>query len=336
MDKVLVTGAAGFIGFHTSQELLRRGYAVVGVDNLNDYYDPSLKRDRIAQISPDSPFSFVEGDFADKATVDRLFSENDFRYVIHLGAQAGVRYSLENPGAYIQSNLVGFGNMLEACRHAKTKHLVYASSSSVYGLNAKMPFCETDSVDHPVSMYAATKKSNELLAHSYSHLFGLPTTGLRFFTVYGPWGRPDMAPMLFAKAITTGQPIKVFNHGKMKRDFTFVDDIVKGVVDSTLNVPSGDPEWSSLTPRADTSSAPYRIFNIGNSEPVELLMFIECMEEAFGRQAEKIMLPMQPGDVVATYADVSSLEKVIGFRPSTSIRDGVGQFAAWYKSYYKI
>lgn len=335
MDTILVTGAAGFIGFHTSLELIRRGYRVVGLDNVNDYYEVQLKRDRLAQLAGEANFSFIEGDFANNETVLDAFKANEFRYVIHLGAQAGVRYSLENPGAYIQSNLVGFGNMLEACRHNRVEHLVYASSSSVYGLNGKMPFAETDGVNHPVSMYAATKKSNELLAHSYSHLFRLPTTGLRFFTVYGPWGRPDMAPMLFAKAISKGDPIKVFNFGKMKRDFTFVDDIVKGVVDSCFAVPTPGESWSNLEPAPDTSSAPYRIFNIGNSEPVELLYFIECMEKAFGKEVEKIMLPMQPGDVVATFADMSKLETAIGFRPSTSIEDGVAKFAEWYKGYYR-
>jgi UDP-glucuronate 4-epimerase len=335
MDKVLVTGAAGFIGSYTAKEFLHRGYEVVGMDNVNDYYETSLKRDRLKTLEPEPHFSFVEADFADNEAVEKLFRTHRFRFVVHLGAQAGVRYSLENPSAYIQSNLVGFGNILEACRHQAVEHLVYASSSSVYGLNGKMPFSELDAVNHPVSLYAATKKSNELLAHSYSHLFGLPTTGLRFFTVYGPWGRPDMAPMLFAKAISLGNPIKVFNHGNMKRDFTYVDDIVKGVVDSTLHVPSSDTEWDSVAPRADRSSAPYRIFNIGNSEPVQLLYFIECMEKAFGKTVEKIMMPMQPGDVVATFADMSQLEQAIGFRPSTSIEEGVDRFAKWYKDYYR-
>jgi UDP-glucuronate 4-epimerase len=319
MARILVTGAAGFIGFHTAKALLDRGDQVLGLDNLNDYYDPSLKEARLTQISGREGFEFVKADLCDRQALDRAVQACD--RVIHLAAQAGVRYSIDNPAAYIESNLVGFGNVLEACRSSQSAHLVYASSSSVYGGNVKMPFAETDPVDHPVSLYAATKKANELMAHVYSHLYRLPTTGLRFFTVYGPWGRPDMAPFLFTRAILDGKPIKVFNNGDMKRDFTFVDDIVQGILATLDHIPSGQP--------------PYAVYNIGNSEPVELLDFIGTLERALGKQAIKQLMPMQPGDVPATYADTSALEAATGFRPSTPLADGISRFADWYRSYYQ-
>lgn len=334
MSQTLVTGAAGFIGFHTAQALLKQEQEVVGIDNLNDYYSPALKRDRLGQIKS-SHFSFVEGDFADKGTVQALFESHEIARVVHLGAQAGVRYSLENPDAYVQSNLVGFCNVLEACRHHSVKHLVYASSSSVYGLNSKMPLSTSDPVDHPVSLYAATKKANELMAHTYSHLYGLPTTGLRFFTVYGPWGRPDMSPFLFAKAMVTGQPIKVFNHGQMKRDFTYIEDIVEGVV-RVLNVPpTAHPNEQKWLDNPNTSTAPYRIFNIGNNQPVQLLDYIHAMEAALGVSAKMEFLPMQPGDVLETYADVDDLAELVDFRPRTDLATGLGRFADWFRSYYR-
>lgn len=336
MQRVLVTGAAGFIGFHVSRSLLDRGDQVVGIDNLNDYYSVQLKRDRLAQISGHSQFSFEELDVADEAGMERLFREHSFDRVIHLAAQAGVRYSLENPMAYVQSNLVGFANILEGCRHAEVPHLVYASSSSVYGANSKMPFSVHDNVDHPVSLYAATKKSNELMAHTYSHLYGLPTTGLRFFTVYGPWGRPDMALFLFTEAILAGKPIRVFNHGKMRRDFTYIDDIVEGVVRTSDQVAQPNSAWSGDAPDPGTSRAPYRVYNIGNNEPVELARFIEVIEEAVGRRAEKELLPMQPGDVPATYADVDDLSRAVGFAPKTPIEEGVRRFVSWYREYYGV
>jgi UDP-glucuronate 4-epimerase len=331
--KVLVTGAAGFIGMHTAIALLQRGDEVVGIDNLNDYYDPQLKLDRLAHIAatcPDGAFRFEKLDVADAPALTELFDRERFERVVHLAAQAGVRYSLQNPGAYAQSNLVGFVNILEGCRHHGVQHLVYASSSSVYGGNTKMPFAESDPVDHPVSLYAATKKANELMAHTYSHLYGLPTTGLRFFTVYGPWGRPDMAPMLFAKAIAAGEPIKVFNHGQMKRDFTYIDDIVAGVL-STLDRPATPNEaFDKLAPDASTSWAPYRVFNIGRSEPVALLDFIGELESALGKTATKDLQPIQPGDVAATYADTSALTAWTGCEPRTDLRQGVGAFVQWY------
>lgn len=333
MSQILVTGAAGFIGFHTAQSLLKSGHEVVGIDNLNDYYSPQLKRDRLGQIDS-SAFTFVEGDFADRATVERLFTDHRIDQVIHLGAQAGVRYSLENPHAYVQSNLVGFCNILEACRHGQVKHLVYASSSSVYGLNSKMPLSTSDPVDHPVSLYAATKKSNELMAHTYSYLYGLPTTGLRFFTVYGPWGRPDMSPFLFANAMVKGEPIQVFNHGQMKRDFTYIDDIVEGVVRVLKEPPIAHPGELSKLDFPNTSTAPYRIFNIGNNQPVALLDYIHAMEVAFGIEAKMEFLPMQPGDVLETYADVDDLAKLVGFRPKTPLAEGLASFATWFKRYY--
>ncbi|WP_018988013.1 NAD-dependent epimerase [Aromatoleum toluclasticum] len=334
--KILVTGAAGFIGMHTSEVLLARGDEVVGLDNLNDYYDPQLKLDRLARLTPHPAFRFVKLDVADRAGMERIFAEEKFDRVIHLAAQAGVRYSLQNPHAYVDSNLVGFINVLEGCRHSKVQHLVYASSSSVYGGNTKMPFSEHDSVDHPVSLYAATKKANELMAHTYSHLYGLPTTGLRFFTVYGPWGRPDMALFLFTKAILEGLPIDVFNHGKMKRDFTYIDDIVQGVIRTLDHVAESDPAFNPLQPDPGRSAAPYRVFNIGNHDPVELMSFIDAIEEAVGRKAEKNFLPMQDGDVPATYADTTELNAWTGFAPATSVKKGVQRFIGWYRSYYGL
>ena len=333
---ILVTGAAGFIGFHLCLALLKKGNKIVGLDNINDYYDTKLKQDRLAILQKDPNFTFIKADLADKETVNKAFDQTNFDRVINLGAQAGVRYSLQNPDAYINSNIVGFLNILEACRHNKTAHLVYASSSSVYGMNTSMPFSVHDNVDHPVSLYAATKKSNELMAHTYSHLFGLPTTGLRFFTVYGPWGRPDMAPFLFTSAILEGRPIKVFNNGHMKRDFTFVDDIVEGVVRVADLIPQANPDFDASNPDPSTSKAPYKIYNIGNNQPVELLKFIETIEEKCGKKAEKIFMPMQAGDVVATYADVSDLMKDTGFSPATPLEVGIGKFVDWYRNYYKI
>lgn len=334
--KILLTGAAGFIGSTAAHRLLARGDTVVGLDNLNDYYDVRLKEDRLARLLPHPGFGFVKMDVADRPGIERLFAEGGFDRVIHLAAQAGVRYSLKNPHAYVDSNLVGFMNILEGCRHARVQHLVYASSSSVYGGNAKMPFSEADSVDHPVSMYAATKKANELMAHTYSHLFGLPTTGLRFFTVYGPWGRPDMALFLFTKAILEGRPIDVFNHGNMQRDFTYVDDIVEGVIRVLDRPAEPDPAFDPLAPHPGTGSAPYRVFNIGNHDPVPLLDFIAAIEEALGRKAQKNLLPLQDGDVPATYADVDALGAWTGFAPKTDIRTGIGRFVAWYRDYYKV
>jgi UDP-glucuronate 4-epimerase len=334
MAKILVTGAAGFIGMHTASRLLDRGDTVVGLDNLNDYYLPQLKLDRLAQLTSRPGFQFEKVALEDRDGINRLFKTNTFDSVIHLAAQAGVRYSLTNPQAYVDANLVGFVNILEACRHSHVAHLTYASSSSVYGANRKIPFSVDDRVDHPVSLYAATKKANELMAHTYSHLFGLPTTGLRFFTVYGPWGRPDMAMWMFTKAILAGKPIDVFNHGKMKRDFTFVDDIVEGVIRTSDTI----PKPLAISSDADDSqtAAPYRVYNIGNNQPVELMHLIETLEQALGCTAEKNMLPMQPGDVPATYANIDALQRDVGFRPSTSIEVGVKKFVDWYKSYHKI
>lgn len=331
--KVLLTGAAGFIGMHVARALLARGDEVVGIDNLNDYYSVQLKHDRLKTLDGAPGFRFVALDVADGAALQALFAAEGFDRVVHLAAQAGVRYSLHNPQAYAQSNLVGFVNVLEGCRHHGVAHLVYASSSSVYGGNTKMPFAESDPVDHPVSLYAATKKANELMAHTYSHLYGLPTTGLRFFTVYGPWGRPDMAPMLFADAILAGQPIKVFNHGQMRRDFTYIDDIVRGVVATLDRVPEASPGLDAQTDPS-RSHAPYRVFNIGNSEPVALMHFIQTLEGALGREALKEFLPMQPGDVPATYADTTALEAWTGVRPEVSIEVGVQRFVQWYRGYY--
>jgi len=334
MSRVLVTGAAGFIGFHLVQRLLREGHQVTGLDNLNDYYDVSLKNDRLAILDGLDGFAFVRGALEDRSSVGRLFDAGRFDIVVNLAAQAGVRYSLQNPHAYIDSNICGFLNILEGCRQTKVKHLVYASSSSVYGANATVPFSEHHSVDHPVSLYAATKKSNELMAHTYSHLFTLPVTGLRFFTVYGPWGRPDMAYFSFTKAILEGRPIDVFNHGRMQRDFTYIDDIVEGVVRVMGHIPRPDPTWNAEIPDPATSSAPYRIYNIGNNQPVELGRFIEVLEECLGKKAEKNLLPMQPGEVHVTYADVADLADAVGFRPDTGIEDGIARFIDWYRQYY--
>ncbi|MCC9596300.1 MULTISPECIES: NAD-dependent epimerase [unclassified Rubrivivax] len=334
--KILLTGAAGFIGMTTALRLLARGDEVVGLDNLNDYYDVRLKLDRLARLEPHPGFRFVKLDVADRAGMEALFAAERFDRVIHLAAQAGVRYSLQNPHAYVDSNLVGFINILEGCRHAQVQHLVYASSSSVYGGNTKMPFSEHDSVDHPVSLYAATKKANELMAHTYSHLYGLPTTGLRFFTVYGPWGRPDMALFLFTKAILEGRAIDVFNHGRMKRDFTYVDDIVEGVIRVLDRTAEPDPAYRPEAPDAGTSNVPYRVFNIGNHAPVELMEFIGHVEAALGREAQKNLLPMQDGDVPATYADVDALSAWTGFAPATDLRTGIGRFVDWYRGYYRV
>ncbi len=336
MSRILVTGAAGFIGMFVSQKLLERGDEVIGLDNLSDYYDPRLKRARVDRLVPNSGFRFVELDLADRTGITRVFAETQPELVVHLGAQAGVRYSLQNPAAYVDANLVGFGNILEGCRHQQVRHLVFASTSSVYGANTKIPFSEHDNVDHPVSFYAATKKANELMAHAYSHLFRLPCTGLRFFTVYGPWGRPDMAAFSFTRAILAGEPIDVYNHGKMKRDFTYVEDVAEGVVRTLDHVPEPEPDWDGDDPDPATSSAPYRIYNIGNSQPIELIHFIEVLETHLGTTAIKNLLPMQPGDVPATFADTSELEAATGFRPSTPIEVGVGRFVAWYRDYYGV
>jgi UDP-glucuronate 4-epimerase len=331
-----VTGAAGFIGFHLSQQLLARGDEVIGLDNLNNYYDVTLKKDRLAQLQGKSDFSFYNLDLANREAMTQLFAEASFDLVAHMAAQAGVRYSLKNPYAYVDSNLVGFINVLEGCRHSKVKHLVFASSSSVYGANTKTPFSVHDNVDHPLSLYAATKKANELMAHTYSHLYRLPTTGLRFFTVYGPWGRPDMALFLFTKAILAEQPIDVFNAGKMQRDFTYIDDIVEGVIRVLDKIPEPNITWSGDAPDPASSNAPYKIYNIGNNQPIELMRFIEVLEDCLGRKAEKNILPLQAGDVPVTYADVDDLVKDVGFKPSTPIEVGIERFIAWYRSYYNV
>ncbi len=332
--KVLVTGAAGFIGFHLSKKLVERGDELVGIDNLNDYYDVSLKQARLEQLTPCPNFQFQKLDIADREAMTDLFATVAPDVVVNLAAQAGVRYSLENPHAYADSNLVGFVNVLEGCRRAGVKHLVFASSSSVYGANTELPWSVSDNVDHPLSLYAATKKANELMAHTYSHLYNLPTTGLRFFTVYGPWGRPDMSYFLFTKAITEGQPIKVFNHGESQRDFTYIDDVVEGVVKLMAQPAAPDPTWST-TPNPGTSTAPYRIYNIGNNTPVGLMKFIEVLEDKLGRKAKKAFLPMQAGDVPATYADVSDLVAAVGFKPKTPVEEGLARFIDWYLSYYE-
>lgn len=334
--KILVTGAAGFIGMTASLKLLARGDHVVGLDNLNDYYDVNLKHNRLKRLTPHANFRFVQLDVGDRPGMAALFAEEKFDRVIHLAAQAGVRYSLQNPHAYVDSNLIGFVNILEGCRHSQVQHLVYASSSSVYGGNTKMPFSEHDSVDHPVSLYAATKKANELMAHTYSHLYNLPTTGLRFFTVYGPWGRPDMALFLFTKAIMEGRPIDVYNYGNMQRDFTYVDDIVEGVIRVLDRVAAPNPAYDSTLADPATSSAPYRVFNIGNNNPVPLLDFVACIEDALGKKAEKRLLPLQDGDVPATYANTDALQEWVGFVPGTSIQTGIGNFVAWYRDYYLV
>jgi UDP-glucuronate 4-epimerase len=331
--KILLTGAAGFIGFHTAQKLLARGDEVVGLDNLNDYYDPNLKRARLSMLEKHAKFRFVKMDLADKGGMKALFAREKFPRVIHLAAQAGVRYSLQNPLAYLDANLAGFMHVLEGCRHRKTPHLVFASSSSVYGANTRLPFSVHDNVDHPVSLYAATKKSNELMAHAYSHLHGLPATGLRFFTVYGPWGRPDMAMYIFADAIAGGQPIRLFNRGRMRRDFTYIDDVVEAMVRLIGQVPAGDPAWSGDAPDPATSRAPWRLYNIGNNRAVEVSRVVELLEAEFGRKAIIELAPMQPGDVAETCADVDELAKAVGFRPATGIEDGVRRFVAWYKDY---
>ncbi len=333
--KYLVTGAAGFIGFHVSKRLLEAGHQVVGIDNLNDYYDVSLKQARLELlVHPD--FHFHKIDLADREAMSTLFSSGHFDRVIHLAAQAGVRYSLENPHAYADSNLTGFLNILEGCRHNKIQHLLYASSSSVYGLNRKMPFSTDDSVDHPVSLYAATKKANELMAHTYSHLYGLPTTGLRFFTVYGPWGRPDMALFKFTKAMLEGKSIDVYNHGKMKRDFTYIGDIAEAIIRLQDVIPEPNGEWTVESGSPATSSAPYRVYNIGNSSPVELMDYIQALEDALGMEAKKNMLPLQPGDVLETSANTKALYDVIGFKPETTVKDGVRNFVDWYRDFYNV
>jgi UDP-glucuronate 4-epimerase len=333
--RILVTGAAGFIGYHISESLLRRGDEVIGLDNLNDYYDVSLKEARLARLTPQARFSFVRGDIADRHVVERLFREQKPKRVVHLAAQAGVRYSLTHPHAYTESNITGFLNVLEACRHNEIEHLVFASSSSVYGANERQPFSEHDNVDHPISLYAATKKANELMAHTYAHLFGLPVTGLRFFTVYGPWGRPDMALFKFTRGILAGEPIQVYNEGRMIRDFTFIDDIGEGVIRVLDRVASGDPQWDAANPDPSRSRAPYQIFNIGNSDPVELMRYIRVLELELGIKAQLEMLPMQPGDVPSTSANVSELESAVGFRPQTSIEEGIRSFVEWYRGFYR-
>ncbi|WP_319763244.1 NAD-dependent epimerase [Maridesulfovibrio sp.] len=334
--KVLVTGAAGFIGFHLSKRLLSEGHEVVGLDILNDYYDVNVKKNRLKQIEDNEKFTFAYMDMADRPAMEKLFAEEKFTHVVNLAAQAGVRYSLINPQAYIDSNVVGFMNILEGCRHNGVEHLVYASSSSVYGLNTNMPFSIHDNVDHPISMYAATKKSNELMAHSYSHLFNIPTTGLRFFTVYGPWGRPDMALFLFTKAIYEDKPINVFNHGKMLRDFTFIDDIVEGVVRVMKNTATSNADWSGDAPDPGTSPAPFRLYNIGNNQPTELMRYIEVLEDCIGKKAEKNMMPLQAGDVPSTYANVDDLVRDVDFKPETTVEEGIAKFVEWYKGYYNV
>lgn len=331
--RILVTGTAGFVGAALTERLLARGDEVYGIDNLNDYYDPSLKEARLARFSQRPAYTHLRADLADAVAVNQAFETFKPQRVVNLAAQAGVRYSLKNPQAYVQSNLVGFTNILEACRHHQVEHLVYASSSSVYGANRKLPFAVDDPVDHPVSLYAASKKANELMAHTYSHLFGLPTTGLRFFTVYGPWGRPDMSPMLFADRISKGEPIDVFNFGNHSRDFTYIDDIVEGVIRTLDHPAQPDPTYDAERPNPGSSNAPYRVYNIGNDQPVQLLRFIELMEQNLGRTVEKRLLPMQPGDVPDTWADVSALRRDVGYAPSTSIEEGVKRFVSWYREY---
>lgn len=335
-EPVLVTGAAGFIGFHVARRLLDDGRAVIGIDNLNAYYDPTLKEARLAELAKLPGFRFVKLDLADRAGMAALFAEHRFAHVVHLAAQAGVRYSLLDPHAYIDSNMVGFTNVLEGCRHNGCRHLLYASSSSVYGSNTHMPFSTHDNVDHPLSLYGATKKANELMAHSYAHLFELPATGLRFFTVYGPWGRPDMAMWIFAKAIAAGEPIRLFNNGKMRRDFTYIDDVVESIVRLVGLPPSGNPAWSGDAPDSASSSAPWRVYNIGNNNPVELLDVVDLMEKAIGKKAMRELAPMQAGDVPATYADVDDLMRDVDFKPSTPIAEGIAQFIQWYRGYHRL
>jgi UDP-glucuronate 4-epimerase len=333
---VLLTGAAGFIGFHVARALLDRGRVVYGIDNLNDYYDPALKEARLSQLGGRDGFSFEKLDISKREEMADLFARLKPDYVIHLAAQAGVRYSLINPQAYVDANIVGFSNILEGCRQSAVRHLTYASSSSVYGANTSMPFSVHHNVDHPLSLYAASKKANELMAHCYSHLYGLPTTGLRFFTVYGPWGRPDMALFLFTKAILEGRPIEVFNHGDMRRDFTYIDDIVEAVIRTSDTIASANPSWDGASPDPGTSRGPYRLYNIGNHSPIELTALISCLERELGREAQKIMLPLQPGDVPETYADVDDLVRDVGFKPDTPLEDGVRKFVTWYKDYYRV
>jgi UDP-glucuronate 4-epimerase len=336
LNRILVTGTAGFIGFHLANRLLKGGWHVIGLDNINDYYDINLKKARLDILNKSEHFTFHKMSLEDREAVNDLFLKESPEYVVNLAAQAGVRYSLTNPHAYTSSNIEGFLNILEGCRHNKVKHLIYASSSSVYGANKSMPFSVGNTVDHPVSLYAATKKANELMAHTYSHLYDLPTTGLRFFTVYGPWGRPDMALFLFTKAILAGKPIDVYNHGQMKRDFTYVDDIVEGLTRLLKHIPTRNETWDAFDPDPSFSNAPYRLFNIGNNNPVELSGFIEAIENATGKKAIKNLLPLQPGDVVETYANVDHLQNEIGFKPNTKIEDGIQSFVDWYKDYYKI
>jgi UDP-glucuronate 4-epimerase len=334
--KILVTGAAGFIGARLSERLLERGDTVLGYDNLNDYYDPSLKEARLRRLQPQAGFLMVRGGLEDRSALEAAFEGFAPQRVVNLAAQAGVRYSLQNPHAYIQSNIVGFMNILEACRHHGVEHLVYASSSSVYGGNRKLPFAVEDSVDHPLSLYAASKKANELMAHTYSHLYRLPTTGLRFFTVYGPWGRPDMALFQFTQRILAGEPIELFNNGQHTRDFTYIDDIVEGVIRTLDHVPGPDPNYDPRAPNPATSDAPYRVYNIGNNAPVQLLDYIEVLEQALGRKAQRRLLPLQPGDVPDTFADVSALQRDVGYAPSTPIQTGIARFVQWYRAYYKV
>ena len=334
MKPILVTGAAGFIGFHVARTLLARGQPVTGIDCVNDYYDPRLKEARLGVLKKYPGFEFRKIDIADRAAMADAFKSTAPEFVIHLAAQAGVRYSIQNPHAYVEANLVGFANILEGCRHNGVRHLTYASSSSVYGANTQMPFSIHHNVDHPVSLYAATKKSNELMAHCYAHLYGLPVTGLRFFTVYGPWGRPDMALFLFTKAILEGRPIDVFNHGKMQRDFTYIDDIVEGVIRTSEAIAAPNPAWDSGAPDPGTGKAPYRLYNIGNNQPIELMSVIAMLEAELGQEAQKNFLPIQPGDVPATYADVDDLRRDVGFQPNTSMQEGIRRFVAWYREYY--
>ena len=335
-NAILVTGSAGFIGFHVAQRLLSAGRKVVGLDIVNDYYDPKLKEARLDILRRQSNFSFAKINLADRDSVQSLFAQYRFPVVVHLAAQAGVRYSLQNPHAYVDANIEGFVNVLEGCRHGDCRHLLFASSSSVYGANTKLPFSVQDNVDHPISLYAASKKANELMAHAYSHLYKIPATGLRFFTVYGPWGRPDMAMFIFAKAILSGTPIRLFNHGNMRRDFTYIDDVVEAVVRLMDRPPQGNPAWSGAEPDPATSSAPWKIYNIGNNRPEELLHVVSLLEKELGHAAVREMLPMQPGDVPATYADIDDLARDVGFRPATTIEDGIARFAKWYRAYQKI